>query len=424
MYTLSEAQKAIATIPAKINAKHFLKMVEENPSVFKDWNTPLEIEGFVNCQNSEITHLSPHLTFLNHATFADCPNLENAAGTYYGAVSFAKSSIQSIDSKFRVFGETNDFTFTDNYPKGKGGLMLSTDFSHCKNLKNLNGNFAYPTRVTHCSIETLHNYTVENPERESTEIYGDFLTCPNLKNIEGWDLKKDIYVDSKLLAVEQIRVGVFDEFLSKEIPDKITRKEFLCLLQKNPSFCKDLTKPLTITGYVILTNHPITHLSKYLIFELGANFENCPKLKIATGKFLNPVSFKGNAIEEIQELEVYSEGALQDQEGEDFSPFNDELEAANFSDCQNLKAASGTFHGWVTFQNSGIQKIKNLETTMADSYGKYANLHGCKKLTQLDSWDLSKEIYIEPEKLEAEIKRRAALKQFIDKSKPEELPFL
>ncbi len=47
MTPLAHAKKAIKANPAKVTAKEFLAMIEENPSVFKEWETPLEITEFV-----------------------------------------------------------------------------------------------------------------------------------------------------------------------------------------------------------------------------------------------------------------------------------------------------------------------------------------------------------------------------------------
>jgi hypothetical protein len=51
-------------------------------------------------------------------------------------------------------------------------------------------------------------------------------------------------------------------------------------------------------------------------------------------------------------------------------------------------------------------------------------LKNCPNLENLEGWDLSKEIVIEPEKLAAEKRRRAALKKFHKNTKPKTLPFL
>jgi hypothetical protein len=47
----------------RITAEEFLGMIAENPSVFEHWDTPLEITEYVDCSHTNITHLSPHLTF-------------------------------------------------------------------------------------------------------------------------------------------------------------------------------------------------------------------------------------------------------------------------------------------------------------------------------------------------------------------------
>jgi hypothetical protein len=40
----------------KITGDQFLAMIDENPSIFKNWKEPLEITEFVDCSHSPITH--------------------------------------------------------------------------------------------------------------------------------------------------------------------------------------------------------------------------------------------------------------------------------------------------------------------------------------------------------------------------------
>jgi hypothetical protein len=88
----------------KITAKEFLAMIEENPSVFEHWETPLQITETIACYKSKITHLSPHLTFTGRdingksAHFENCPALQIATGTFHHTVYFLVCGIKKIEN--------------------------------------------------------------------------------------------------------------------------------------------------------------------------------------------------------------------------------------------------------------------------------------------------------------------------------------
>ncbi len=77
-----------------------------------------------------------------------------------------------------------------------------------------------------------------------------------------------------------------------------------------------------------------------------------------------------------------------------------------------MKIDTGNFKGATVFWNSGIERIENLHIQTPNSEGIYSKFKDCPNLKTLEGWDLSKQIEIEPKKLEAEIKRRAALQKF------------
>jgi hypothetical protein len=197
---------------------------------------------------------------------------------------------------------------------------------------------------------------------------------------------------------------------------KITAQEFYAMIAENPSVFEHWDTPLEITEYVSCRHSKITHLSKYLTFagkdenEWSASFTNCADLKIATGTFQTGVNFRNSGIQKIENLEV--------------KELNKSKSSAVFWNCKDLETATGTYPGFVTFLHSGITSIKNLHIKNPNDKGIYVSFRNCPNLQTLDGWDLSKTMYIESEKLEAEKKRRAALKKFIKKTSPEELPFL
>jgi len=148
----------------------------------------------------------------------------------------------------------------------------------------------------------------------------------------------------------------------------LTGEEFKALIEKDPSWCKDLKKPLEITTFLNLKNSNITHLSPLITFKgnddgRSANFENCKKIKIATGTFRGLVNFADSTIEKIEKLKV--------------TGTNSDGVSATFYGCQNLKVAIGNYEGFVNFAYSGVTTIKDLVVKNICRYGKKAAFTGC-----------------------------------------------
>jgi hypothetical protein len=196
---------------------------------------------------------------------------------------------------------------------------------------------------------------------------------------------------------------------------KITADEFLAMIEANPSIFENWNTPLEITEYVECRKSPITHLSKHLIFTknidgTAAYFNLCPNLKIATGTFHGYVSFGNAGIEKIEAFTVTQPNKIG--------------EAATFAYCLNLKIATGNYPGFVNFGESGVHSIKNLHIQKPDKNGDYVAFYNCHNLHTLEGWDLNKQIWIEKHKLQKEIKRRTSLQKFVIETSPKELPFL
>jgi hypothetical protein len=178
----------------QITAKEFLAMIKENPSVFEDWETPLEIAEFVNCNYSPITQLSPLLTFSgkdmegNCATFTNCPDLQIATGTFHGCTDFGESGVQKIENLH--IKETNDMSW-------------ASMFWGCKNLQVATGN--YPGFVTFygSGIHSIQNLKIQNPDK--WDYHAEFRKCPNLHTLQGWDLSKPIGIEPEKWAAEKAR---------------------------------------------------------------------------------------------------------------------------------------------------------------------------------------------------------------------------
>jgi hypothetical protein len=201
----------------------------------------------------------------------------------------------------------------------------------------------------------------------------------------------------------------------EKYPAKITAKEFLAMIDENPSGFEHWDTPLEVTEYVDCESSPITHLSKYLTFsgrnDAGdvANFGNCPNLQIATGNFEGYVCFSASNIKKIENLSIQQNN-------------NGGMSAA-FAGCKALEIATGNYAGFVSFAGSGIHSIQNLQI-QGSAERLHAEFSNCPNLHTLQNWDLSKPIWIESKKLEAEKKRRTALKKFVTETQPNELPFL
>jgi hypothetical protein len=187
------------------------------------------------------------------------------------------------------------------------------------------------------------------------------------------------------------------------------------MIKENPAVFEHWDTPLEITGNVDCRNSPITHLSSHLTFSepnkegYSANFWDCRNLKTATGTFHGAVSFANAGIQKIENLHVMQT--------------NKDGLSASFWACKDLEIATGSYAGYVNFLSSGIHTIKNLNVKNTKEQA-YANFENCPNLHTLENWDLSKTILIEPEKLEAEKKRRAKLQKHLKETQAQELPFL
>jgi hypothetical protein len=193
-HILSEAPKAVKSHPKIITAQEFLEMIAKNPSVFEHWDSPLEITEYVSCLLSEITHLSPQLTFSGKdkagwaADFMMATNLKNATGTFHGHVRFQQSGIEKIE-KLIVTKSDND--------------KCAAIFSYCANLKIATGTFHGCVDFSESGIHSIQNLHVQNPNAD--KYYAYFSDCPNLKTLKGWDLSKKIWIEPEKLAAEKER---------------------------------------------------------------------------------------------------------------------------------------------------------------------------------------------------------------------------
>jgi len=82
----------------------FEKAIKKDPSWCLSIKEPIKITTYVELINSDITHLSPLITFLGEsnydwaADFCECKNLKIATGTFDRFVSFRGAGIEKIEN--------------------------------------------------------------------------------------------------------------------------------------------------------------------------------------------------------------------------------------------------------------------------------------------------------------------------------------
>lgn len=156
---------------------------------------------------------------------------------------------------------------------------------------------------------------------------------------------------------------------------KITAQEFEDRTKIDPNWCAEITEPIEVTDYLHMRNSNIKSLSPLLTFTgrdtegQVADFRDCKDLVIAQGKFHGFVSFTDSGIKKIQDLEVIQP----DLEGK----------AASFMGCEHLKIATGKYNGYVCFAHSEIEKLENLIITQTDPHGDCLSCDHCEHLTEV-----------------------------------------
>jgi hypothetical protein len=228
-------------------------MIEENPSIFEHWDTPLEITEYVNCCGSPITHLSKHLTFLGQnkngevATFEKCKKLKSATGTFKGTVEFRESNIEKIEDLNvgkNEYGSSASFyncqnlkiatgTFHGCVNFAKSGIEKieklhitqnnkagwAANFRDCNSLPIATGHYPGFVDFEGSGIKSIQNLHTENPNE--TGIFASFWGCNNLNTLENWDLSKKIWVEAEKIKTEHKRRKVLTKFIEKTQPEKL-----------------------------------------------------------------------------------------------------------------------------------------------------------------------------------------------------------
>lgn len=156
---------------------------------------------------------------------------------------------------------------------------------------------------------------------------------------------------------------------------KITAKEFQDRTEKDPNWCSTITESTEVIDFLDLYDSKIQSLSSLLIFsgrnEEGnvANFIDCKDLNFAEGTFHGYVSFNQSGISRTRNLTITQP--------------NNEGRAASFWLCKNLSIAEGIYPGYVNYYATGIKEIKDLEVTQPNKQGLAINFKGCPHLKKI-----------------------------------------
>lgn len=153
---------------------------------------------------------------------------------------------------------------------------------------------------------------------------------------------------------------------------KINADQFERWVERDPAWAFKLSEPVEISDFCYLCSSPITHLSPFLHFTgtdiqgTAAVFQSCRSLRVAEGTFHGFVDFHNSGIERIGDITVTQPRY--------------EGYAASFTECKALTVAEGTFPGHVDFNNSGIERIGDLVITQTNTDGEAVCFCNCKNL--------------------------------------------
>jgi hypothetical protein len=159
----------------QITARQFKAFIKQNPSWCETLTEPVEITTYCNMSYSNITHLSPLLTFSgrnkyygNAANFHGCDNLRIATGTYLGRVDFSYSGVNEI--KNLVVSAPNKYGWAAN-------------FHGCENLKIATGTYSGFVDFALSGVEEIKDLVVSTPDLSG--YAASFYGCKNLRVATG-----------------------------------------------------------------------------------------------------------------------------------------------------------------------------------------------------------------------------------------------
>lgn len=156
-----------------ITGDEFARAVKLDPDWADSLTEPVRVIDFCNLSNTGLRRLSRFLTFSGRndsgavANFSKCTELQNAAGTFEGSVSFHHSGIY----------ECHELVVNRN-EKGPVANM-----AYCRRLREASGHFAGRVNFDESGITRIHNLVVEG--KDMLGVAGTFRNCQRLLVAEG-----------------------------------------------------------------------------------------------------------------------------------------------------------------------------------------------------------------------------------------------
>jgi len=158
----------------QITGEQFQQAIQLDPAWASKLTEPVEITTYANLQGSNITHLSPLLTFSGRdkqedaASFSGCKNLKIATGKFAGTIYFSESGIEKIQN------------LEVTQPNKDG---WAAHFYECQNLKVATGKFAGCVYFSRSGIAKIQNLEITQPNKDGEAA--SFNGCQNLKIATG-----------------------------------------------------------------------------------------------------------------------------------------------------------------------------------------------------------------------------------------------
>jgi hypothetical protein len=148
----------------------FIDRTVKNPSWCKTITEPLIVDGQLNCWGSEITHLSPLITFTDACNFDKCMNLKVATGKFREIVGFSESGIEEIRNLVveNVSGKYGDYV---------------ANFDRCERLKVASGTYTGEVSFWDSSVEEIGDLVITDPGPDGQAV--GFVNCKRLKVATG-----------------------------------------------------------------------------------------------------------------------------------------------------------------------------------------------------------------------------------------------
>ena len=181
----------------RITGTEFEGAIKKDPSWCKALKEPIEITTYVELRGSNITHLSPLLTFSGTDTcgwvadFQGCKNLKVATGTYKGAVNFSPSGIEKIENLV-VNGTDKD--------------GISANFRDCKDLKVAAGTYQGFVAFDKTGISQIKGLSIKNKDQDGEKAWFNDCSISYIpKQYRGKEFKFDEGVIKNSIRIDTIK---------------------------------------------------------------------------------------------------------------------------------------------------------------------------------------------------------------------------